>query len=57
MIDALFKPFVTVNEYIVQTDVTTQQNKWINSVLVMVCVRLGMKTVSNEYLDVIRAFF
>lgn len=23
----------------------------------MVCVRLGMKTVQNEYLDVIRAFF
>ena len=32
-------------------------NPWVNQVLVIACVRLGMKTVQQEFLPVIRYFF
>jgi hypothetical protein len=34
-----------------------EAEKWKNTVLVIVCVRLGMNKVQEEYLDVIKTFF
>lgn len=36
---------------------TLTSAKWVNHVLVITCVRLGMKSVQPEYLDIIRSFF
>lgn len=64
MIDALFSRHLTANTG--RTNSLTQlsdptdkidKKKWQNTVLVICCVRLGMKSVEREYIDVLRSFF
>ena len=67
LIDALFSPYLKTkgqHNFIIedsgdQPDYRFGQKRdyWLNTVLVIVCCRLGMKQVQPEYLDIIRRFF
>ena len=59
LIETLFEQYLPEDSEpkVSQSHHQNTKHKWQNAVLVTICVRLGMKAVQAEYLEVIRMFF